>query len=135
MSQIFKLNSIGVGSCVLSICIEFLSDRKQRAVVDGADSKWIPIVTSVPQGSVLGFLLFLRYTREMFELVENRLFAYADDSTLLTVVRKPAGRPAVAATLNSDLARIQEWCNHWFITPNPNKTKALVVDRSRTVNL
>ena len=53
--------------------------------------------------------LFIIYTSEMFELVENRLFAYADDSTQLAVVRKPADRPAVAASLNRELARIQEW--------------------------
>ena len=49
---------------------------------------------------MLGPLLFILYTSEMFELVENRLNAYADDSTLLAVVRKPADRPAVAASLN-----------------------------------
>ena len=44
----------------------------------------------------------------MFEPVENRLFGYADDSTLLAVIRKPKDRPAVAASLNRDLARMQE---------------------------
>ena len=75
----FKLNSICVGGSVLSICTEFLTD-KQRGVVDGAVSEWIPIISCVPQGSVLGPLLFILYTSEMFELVENRLFVYADDS-------------------------------------------------------
>ena len=70
----------------------------------------------------------------MFDPVENRLFAYTDDSSLLAVVRKPAERPAVAASLNRDLARIREWCNHWCMILNPNKTKALVVSRSRTVS-
>ena len=70
----------------------------------------------------------------MFELVENRLFASADDSTLQAVVHKPANRPAVAASLNRDLARIQEWCNHWCLILNPNKTKALVVIRSGTMS-
>ena len=106
---LFKLKSIGVGGSVLSICTEFLSDRRQRVVVNDAASEWIPIISGVPQGSVLGPFVFILYTSEMFELVENRLFAYADDSTLLAVVRKPADRPAVAASLNRDLARIQEW--------------------------
>ena len=44
----------------------------------------------------------------MLEQVENRLFAYADDSTLLAVVSKPADRPAVAASLNRNFARILE---------------------------
>ena len=83
---------------------------------------------------MLGPLLFILHTSEMFELVENRLFAYADDSTLLPVVRKPTDRPAIAASLNMDLARFQEWCNHWCMILNPNKSKALVVSRSWTVS-
>ena len=105
---------------MLSICTEFLSDRG-RVVVDGVASEWIQIISSVPLGSLLGPLLFIPYTSEMFELVENRLFAYADDSSLLAVVRKPADRPAVAASLNRNLARIQEWCNHWCMILNNNK--------------
>ena len=66
----------------------------------------------------------------MFEMNEKRLFAYADDFTLPAVVCKPADRPVVAASLNTDLARIQEWCT----IPNPNKTKALVVSKSLTVS-
>ena len=89
----------------------------------------------VPQGSVLGPLLFIDfYTSEMFELVEKRLYAHADDSKLVAVVRKPADRPAVAASLNRNLARIQEWCNHLCMILNPNKIKALVVGRSGTGN-
>ena len=95
---LFKLKFIGVGCIVLSICTEFLSDHRQRVVVDGAASEQIPIISGMPQGTVLGPLLFILYTIEMFELVDNRLFAYADDSRLLTVVFKPADRPAVAAS-------------------------------------
>ena len=53
---------------------------------------------------MLGRPLFIIYISEMFELVDNRLFAYADDSTLLVVVRKPADRPAVPAAFNRDMA-------------------------------
>ena len=70
----------------------------------------------------------------MFELVKYRLYAYADDCMLLPVTRKPAVRHAVATSLNMDLIRIQEWCNHRDMIPNTNKTMALVVSRSRTVN-
>ena len=77
-------------------------------MVDGATSEWIPIVAGMPQGNVSQWevcpLLFILYISEMFELVKNRLYAYAV-STLLVVVRKPAGRPAVAASLYMDLAR------------------------------
>ena len=66
---LFKLKSIDVGGSVLSICRELFSNLNQRVVVDGATSEWIPIVPGVPQGSVLGPLLFILYTSEMFQLV------------------------------------------------------------------
>ena len=102
-------------------------------MVDGVASEWIKIISGVLQRSVLGPLLFILYASEMFELVDNRLFDYADDFTLLAVVRKPADRPAISASLHWDLARIQEWCNLWCMILNPNKTKALFVSRSRTM--
>ena len=54
---LFKLKSIGVGGSVLSICTEFLSDRWQRVVLDGAASERTPMISGVPQGSVLSTLL------------------------------------------------------------------------------
>ena len=81
-------------------------------MVDGATSEWIPIVSSEQQGSVLGTLLYILYNSEVFELVDNRLYDNADDSIPLAVVRNPEDRPAVAISLNRDLAIIQEWCNH-----------------------
>ena len=81
---------------------------------------------------MLGSLLFIHFNSEMFELVEN---ACPDDTTLLEVVLKPADRPyTVVASLTNDLARIQEWYNHWCMMLNRNKTKALVLSGSRTVN-
>ena len=63
-------------------------------------------------------------TSKIFELVEIRPYACADDSTFVAVVCKPENRPAVAASRNRDLARIQERCNHLCMILNPNKTKA-----------
>ena len=115
--------------------VEFLSDCRQRVVIDDVAIEWIPIVSGVPQGSVCApFSLSFIYTSEMFELVENRFYSYADDSTLLAVVPKPADRPAIAAYLSRDLAKIQEWCIHWCKILIPNKSETLVVTRSRILN-
>ena len=62
------------------------------------------------------------------------LYAYAGDSILLAVVRKPADRPTVLLPLTRTWLGF-EWCNHWCMILNLNKTKALVVNKSRTVNL
>ena len=56
-------------------------------MVDGAASEWITIISGMPLGSVSGPLLFIVYTSEMFELVENSLFAYSDDTMWHTRTR------------------------------------------------
>ena len=55
-------------------------------MVDGCRSKLVNGVSDVPKGSVLGPLLFLLYTSELFSILENKLIGYADDFTLMAVV-------------------------------------------------
>ena len=82
-------------------------------MVDGYRSKVVNIVSGVPQGSVLGPLLFLLYTSELFPSMENKLIGHADDSTLMAVVPSPGVRVAVAESLIRDLGRVSEWCYLW----------------------
>ena len=74
---------------MLSILTQFLSNRSQHFMVDGVRSKLVDVVSGVPQGSILGQLLFLLYTSEHFSILENKLIGYADDSTLIAVVPSP----------------------------------------------
>ena len=66
-------------------------------MVDGCRSKLIHVVSGVPQGSVLGPLLFLLCTSELFSILENKLIGYADDSTLMAIVPKVYGLKEVCA--------------------------------------
>ena len=88
----------------------------------------------MPQGSVLGQLLFLLCTSELFSILENKLIGYADDSTLMAVVPSPGDRVAVAEFLIRDLGRVSEWCDLWGTKMNATKTKTMIVSRSRTVH-
>uniref|UniRef100_UPI003EB926C9 reverse transcriptase domain-containing protein n=1 Tax=Klebsiella pneumoniae TaxID=573 RepID=UPI003EB926C9 len=63
---VFKLQQLGVGGAFLSIISQFLSGRTQRVVVDGQYSEFKNVVSGVPQGSVLGPLLFIIYTYDMW---------------------------------------------------------------------
>ena len=99
-------------------------------MVDGCGSKLVNVVSGVPQGSVLGPQLFLLYTAEPFSIVENKLYGYADDSTLVAVVPSPGERVAVSESMNRDLNRVSVWCNLWGMKLNASKTKTMIVSRS-----
>lgn len=130
---VFKLKQLGVGGSFLSIIIDFLSNRSQRVVVDGHHSDYRNVISGVPQGSVLGPLLFILYTHDMWFGLENKLVAYADDATLFASIPSPECRSGVGESLNRDLARISAWCKLWGMKLNPNKTQSMIVSRSRTV--
>ena len=71
--QLCKLRSMGVGGQFLSAVSVFLSDRRQRLLLDEKVGESVDVVTGVPQGSVLGPLLFILCTFELFHIVENFL--------------------------------------------------------------
>ena len=92
------------------------------------------MVSGVPKGSVLGKQLFLLYAAELFSIVENKLYGYADDSTLVAVVPFPGERVAVSEFVNRDLNRVIVWCNLWGMKLNASKTKTMIVSRIHTVH-
>ena len=130
---IFKLRQLGVGGPFLSILTEFLSNKLQRVVVDGQFSDYGGVVSGVPQGKVLGLLLFLLYTHDIWLWLENMLALYADDATLLARIPSPNMRSDVTESLNRDLSKISTRCNLWGMRRNPNKTQSMIVSSSRTV--
>ena len=123
---------MGIGGSVLSILTQFLSNRSQHVMVDGCRSKLVNVVSVVPQVSVLGPLLFLLYTSELF--LENKLIGYADDSILMAVVPSPGVRVAVAESMIRYLGRVSEWCDLWGMKLNASKTNTMIVSRSRTMH-
>ena len=82
-------------------------------MVDGCRSKLVNVVSGVPQGSVLGPLLFLLDSSELLSILENNLIGYADDSTLMAVVPSAGIRVAVAESLIRDLGKVSKWCDLW----------------------
>ena len=77
-----------------------------NALVDGCRSKLVNVLSGVLQSSVLGPLLFILYTSELFSILNNKLICYADYSILIAIEPSPGVRVAVAESLIRDLGRV-----------------------------
>ena len=113
--------------------MDFLKLRKQRVVLNGQLSSWSNIETGIPQGSILGPLLFLVYINDLSEGLTTNARLFADDVSLFSVVDNIN---LSATNLNNDLSRINAWANQWKMTfnPEPNKQVQEVVFSLKTKN-
>ena len=123
-----KLEALGIQSPLLQWFESYLCNRKQRVVIEGQCSDWRSINSGVPQGSVLGPLLFLIYINDITDDLASLPLIYADDTTLLEIVDDPA---VSAGRLNSDLNKIAVWADKWSVTMNPVKTRNVVFSLKR----
>ena len=94
-------------------------------MVYGCRIKLVNVVSGVPQGSILGPLLLILYTSELFSILENNLIGYVDDSTLIAVVPAQGVRVTVAEFLSRGLVKVSEWCDLWGMKLNANKIKTI----------
>ena len=118
-----KLEALGVQSPLLQWFESYLCNRKQRVVIEGQCSDWRTITSGVPQGSVLGPLLFLIYINDITDDLASLPLIYADDTTLLEIVDDPV---VSAGRLNSDLHKISVWADKWLVTMNPVKSRNVI---------
>ena len=103
---LFKLQSFGISGSLLQWFTDYLCNRKQRVVIPGVSSNWSSVEAGVPQGSILGPLLFLLYINDIVENINSSIRLFADDTTLYISVDNPLH---AANQLNSDLSKIHQW--------------------------
>ena len=108
---LFKLESMGVGGRILGVVREFFTDRHQCVSVYGKLSERHRVISGVPQGSVLGPLLFILYTSDMRCGLDNKLVVCANNAALYGIVNSPGDRVRVADSMNRDLYMISLWCH------------------------
>ena len=85
---ILKLKSHGMGNSIINWIEQWLTERRQRVVVDGEVSSWKSVVSGVPHGSALGPILFLIYINDLEEGVTGSILKFADDAKLFRKLRK-----------------------------------------------
>ena len=117
---IFKLKQNGISGNLLKLFENYLNNRKQCVVLNGSCSDYSTIESGVPQGSVLGPLLFLIYINDLERNIKSNINLFADDTMLFSTVKDPI---ISANDLNHDLDIINQWAHQWKMEFNPDPTK------------
>ena len=127
---IYKLSKYGIKGKILNWIKDFLSNRKQRVVIRGTTSSWEDVTSGVPQGSVLGPILFLIFINDLPTELLSKLSLFADDSKLFSriITNKGVTNPGVIEgnrLLQEDLNKVVEWAGKWKMEFNVDKCKVM----------
>lgn len=123
---IHKLRHFGLSNSLLQWFSSYLSGRQQQVLLDGITSAPAGVSAGVPQGSILGPLLYLIYTNDLADKLSCDPHFFADDTFLLDIFVNPA---LSSARINRDLDIIHNWGKSCKITFNPSKTKYMIVTK------
>jgi ribonuclease P/MRP protein subunit RPP40 len=118
-----KVKDMGIEGDLLCWLQDWLKDRKQRVCLAGECSEWAEVTSGVPQGSVLGPLLFLIYINDIDEGITNKLLKFADDTKLFGKV----GTMEDIGRLREDLVKLVTWSKEWLMLFNVDKCKVMHV--------
>ena len=122
-----KMDHYGVRGSTLEWIRAFLTDRVQQVTVEGATSDSIQVLSGVPQGTVLGTLLFLVFINDLPDCVESGIRLFADDCILYRCIKNQKD----CDTLQQDLNNLAAWEKKWGMAFHPEKCSAIRVTRAR----
>ena len=125
---LYKLSSVGISGSLLQWFTDYLNNRQQRVVLPGTASNWTSLQAGVPQGSILGPLLFLVYINDIVENINSSIRLFADDTSLYIIVDDPIN---ASNQLNNDLYKIHLWAKKWLVSFNPVKSESMIFSRKR----
>ena len=119
---LYKIKNFGIEGKLFHLIESFLSNRYQRVTINGQSSPWLPIKAGVPQGSILGPLLFLLFINDLPEGLHCNVKLFADDTAIFSTVNTPT---ETANELEHDLLKIKNWAIQWKMLFNPDATKPI----------
>ena len=126
---IHKIQTFGIDGKLHLWLKDYLSNRQQRVVIEGEKSVFVPVLSGVPQGSILGPLLFLLYINDLPSVISHssKMALYADDAKLY----RPIETLSDSLSLQSDLDNIIEWSKSWQLKFNLKKCSIITFSRKR----
>jgi len=120
-----KLNSYGIRGNVLKWIEEFLNDRVQSVRIGNTLSEKSKVISGIPQGSVLGPILFLIYINDLPDIVKSSVKLFADDTKLYAEVMSSNDSEKIQEDLNS----LAKWSDKWQLKFNADKCKSMHIGR------
>jgi hypothetical protein len=125
-----KLQRFGLKDNILTWFKNYLSGRQHRVLVNGEISETRPVSSGVPQGSIVGPLLFLIYINDLPESITSPavdVSLFADDTKCISVVESPVD----ACVLQAEARNVEKWAEFWRLKFNAEKCKVLSITRKR----
>ena len=123
-----KLFAYGVRGNTLNWISQFLSNRQQRVHINSACSNWAPVLSGVPQGTVLGPLLFLIYINDIVRNIDCTIRLFADDC----IVYKEINSITDCKVLQNDLNKLQDWQQTWLMKFNVEKCNVIRITNRKS---
>ena len=123
---IAKLEAYGLDKISLNILFDYLNNRKQRTKIGCSFSSWYDIITGIPQGSILGPLLFNIFINDLFLLqIKSEICNFADDNTLYSCDKELG---TVISNLKYDMTNILNWFRYNSMKANPDKFQFMILE-------
>ena len=116
-----KLYAYGIRVKLLQWIREFLTNRKQKVSVNNHSSNLVPVTSGIPQGGVLGPIMFLIYVNDLPEVVTSTVKLFADDTKLYRVIKNEEDK----LQLQEHLKNLQKWSEKWQLPFTVEKCKVL----------
>ena len=99
----------------------FVTGRRQKVIINGAESGWGNVTSGVPQGSILGPIIFVLYINDLPEVINSHILLFADD----TKIYKEVNDVNEQNCLQSDIDKMCKWSNDWLLKYHPGKCKSM----------
>lgn len=124
-----KLKMYNFGEDYISWIQAFLSDRKQRVIVNGVSSDWKDVTSGIPQGSVLGPICFVLYINDLPNSIryESDIFLFPDDTKIFREIMCKAD----CELLQADIYEMKKWSDKWLLKFHPDKCKVMRIGFSK----
>lgn len=125
---IYKLKKYGISGKLLNWIVAFLTNRRQRVVLGDTASDWLPVLSGVPQGSVLGPTLFILFINDLTDQLHNHASLYADDTKVICGLN-PYNINECILSLQDDINKIVDWTKTWQMELNISKCKVMHIGK------